>query len=284
LIRSHCNFVADGASIKLPVMTQIKHIKRILLLVVMVGVLGVVQPHFIVNASDNMNSVPVLVELYTSEGCSSCPPADAFLQELDQQPVAGAQMIVLSEHVDYWNHIGWKDPFSSSYFSDRQSAYGRRFGLEGVYTPQMVVDGAEEFVGSDQAVARKAFAKALKSVKISVQLSSISFESNAVHAHIEAAALPSSQGKTEADVYVVVALNRAESQVARGENAGRTLAHTAVVESMTKVAAIHAGQACSKDVQLKLKPGFTSDNLRLVAFVQAVNQGLVLGATEQKIR
>src|SRR5205809_4045968 len=105
----------------------------------------------------------ILIELFTSEGCSSCPPADALLERLDRtQPVAGSQIIVLSEHVDYWNHIGWADPYSSSAFSARQQQYARRFRTQGPYTPQMVVDGRIEFVGSDERRADSAIRSALK--------------------------------------------------------------------------------------------------------------------------
>jgi hypothetical protein len=227
---------------------------------------------------------PVLVELFTSEGCSSCPPADRFLEKLDGQPVQGAEMIVLSEHVDYWNHIGWKDPYSASFYSQRQSAYANRFGLDSVYTPQMVVDGTSEFVGSNPGLADKAFRKALGVPKLPVHLSSISADaSNTLHAHLETGGLDASFGAREAEVYVAVALNRAESQVSAGENAGHRLAHVSVVKSLTKVGALKQGQVLAQDVQLKLGPGSDSSGLRLIAFVQEPRQGRVLGAASMPV-
>jgi hypothetical protein len=227
---------------------------------------------------------PVLVELFTSEGCSSCPPADALLQKLDRQPVVGEEMIVLSEHVDYWNHIGWKDPYSSRFYSDRQSAYARRLGLSDVYTPQMIVDGSSQFVGSDEELAAKAFAKALAKPKVGVSLSSVSIgTTNVLRAHLETGVLLESFDLRTADVYVVVALNRAESHVAHGENAGRTLAHTAVVRSIVRVGSLHQGQTFAQDIQVRLDPGIDTHNMRLIAFVQESGQGRVIGAVMQTV-
>jgi hypothetical protein len=234
--------------------------------------------------SGSNGRTPVLVELFTSEGCSSCPPADQLLQKLDQQPVAEEEMIVLSEHVDYWNHEGWKDPYSAHFYSERQGAYAKRLGLSDVYTPQMIVDGSNQFVGSDAALAQKALAKALADPKVGVRLSSVSIGSNNVLlAHLETDALLPSFGMRDADVYVAVALNRAESQVARGENAGRKLSHTAVVKSIVKVGTLRKGKTFAQDLQLKLDPGTDPGNVRVIAFLQEPGQGRVIGAVEQMV-
>jgi hypothetical protein len=232
------------------------------------------------------SSAPVLVELFTSEGCSSCPPADALLQQLDRtQPVAGAQLIVLSEHVDYWNHIGWTDPYSSRFFSDRQSAYSDRFGLSSVYTPQMVVDGTTEFVGNDLRLASQAAQKALAVQKVGVRISGISLDaSKTLQVHIDTDALPEGSKLHKADVYLVAALNHAESQVLRGENSGRRLTHVGVVQSLTKVGSLEAGKTFSQDVHIKLDPRTDPANLRVIAFIQQAGQRQVLGVAEQQIQ
>ena len=252
--------------------------QRILLVAIAVVLGVVVAPRGLDAASEGPARNPVLVELFTSEGCSSCPPADAFLQKLDRQPVGGAEVIVLSEHVDYWNHIGWKDPYSASFYSDRQNAYGSRFGLSGVYTPQMVVDGAAQFVGSDQVLGEAAIRKAENNPKIDVRLSAVSLPApGELRAHIEAAELAPSLGQGEVDVYLAIALDHAESQVSGGENAGHKLAHTAVVRKIVKVGVLKQGHSFAQDLRVKLDSGMDPNNLRLIAFLQEPHQGKVFG-------
>jgi len=228
----------------------------------------------------------ILVELFTSEGCSSCPPADALLQQLDaSQPVSGAQLIVLSKHVDYWNHIGWTDPYSSWFFTDRQSAYAERFGLNSAYTPQMVVDGRTEFVGNDAHRVNQAIQESLAQQKVEVRISRVSLLApHTLQAHIEADALPEPSKARHADVYIVVALNHAESQVLRGENGGRRLTHVGVVQSLTKIGSLELGKGFSRDVRVKLDSKTDLTNLRAIAFVQQPTQREVLGAAMEKVK
>ena len=220
----------------------------------------------------------VLVELFTSEGCSSCPPADALLERLDRsQQVSGADLIVLSEHVDYWNDIGWKDPYSSHEYSERQSAYAAQFGLGTIYTPQMIVDGHFEFVGSDERRARETIANATKVMKTPVSVaSSLSDEKTAV-LHIETGPLPSSSTAESAGIFLAIADDRDESHVSRGENAGRTLMHVAVLRSLVRIAAVDKSAGFARDIKLDLSAK-NARNLRVAVIVQEADAGRVWGA------
>jgi hypothetical protein len=224
--------------------------------------------------SDDRKRSPVLVELFTSEGCSSCPPADKLLESLDRaQPVEGAETIVLSEHVDYWNHAGWTDPFSSARFSQRQQMYARRFKLEGPYTPQMVVDGNVEFVGSDGRRAVAGISNAAATEKALVRISSLpTGKGSPFRVRIEVS------GSANAEVFVALALNEAESQVVRGENGGRKLRHVAVVRSLAQIGKVRAGDRFSKAVDLPAGKEANPQGFRIVVFVQERGQGRVLGA------
>ncbi len=227
---------------------------------------------------------PVLVELFTSEGCSSCPPADVLLQKLDRtQPVPGADIVVLSEHVDYWNNGGWKDPYSSRDFSIRQSDYARRFRLEGPYTPQMVVDGDAEFVGSNEHDALHAIDNAAKSAKLPVSLSAIHLDgANAVSLHIEAGSSASDKKPVAAQVWVALADESDQSSVRHGENAGRNLTHVAVVRTLTKVGDLDRGGSFSGDAKLNAD-NVTTKNLRVIAIVQEKNTGRVFGIARGRL-
>jgi hypothetical protein len=228
------------------------------------------------------NPQPILIELFTSEGCSSCPLADVLLQRLDDhQPIAGAQLIVLSEHVNYWDHDGWKDPNSSQALTDRQAAYEIQLGEKDSYTPQFVVDGTHEFQLDHIAQMEDVFNKAKDELRIRVRISDVKLDPSdptTLRAHIETDA----NQIHNADVYVAVALNHVESQVLKGENGGKHLVHVAVVEELTKIGKLPKGKTFAENVQLKVKPGTDPANLRIVAYVQESGPGMVLGAAMRK--
>ena len=222
---------------------------------------------------------PVVIELFTSEGCSSCPPADALLQKLDQsRPVSGADLIVLSEHVDYWNDIGWTDPYSTHEYAKRQSAYADHFGLNTVYTPQMIVDGNFELVGSDERRAIEAVREAAMSKKAPVRVSFRVSDDEAATIHVEAGPLTSSiTAAQSANVFLGIADDSDESQVSRGENAGRTLHHVAVLREFTRIGTVKASDLFSRDLNLNLNSK-RPRNLRIVVIIQEAEVGKILGA------
>jgi hypothetical protein len=226
---------------------------------------------------------PVLVELFTSEGCSSCPPADIFLQKLDaSQPIPGAQLIVLSEHVTYWDHDGWKDSNSSQFLTDRQSSYEGALGEKTVFTPQLIVDGTQQMrLGNPQQI-EDLLKKAAAAPKVPIRIGEVTADAGnptTLRAHIET---DMNFEKHNADVYVAIALDHVESQVLRGENGGRHLVHVAVVQELTKVGKLQKGKTFAQDVQLKLKSGTDPKNVRVVALIQESGPGKVLGAAARK--
>lgn len=236
------------------------------------------------SAGAPQTATPILIELFTSEGCSSCPPADAWLQQIDaSQPIPGAQAIVLSEHVDYWDHDGWKDPYSSAFYTERQSEYVRLLGSSSAYTPQIIVNGATELQLSDQAQLNKILVKAAKAAQLPVSIRDVSLEGSSspvLHAHIDA---DGSASKHSADVVAVIALDHAESQVLHGENGGKHLSHASVALDLIRVGKLEKGKSFSQDFHAKIKPGVDAKNLRLIVFVQESGPGAVLGAALREV-
>jgi hypothetical protein len=221
--------------------------------------------------------VPVLVELFTSEGCSDCPPADALLAELDaKQFVPEAEAIVLSEHVTYWDHQGWRDPFSLETMTQRQEEYLRRFGLDSAYTPQMVVDGTNQFVGSNGRALIAAVSKAAAKPKMRLAIENARWDHGVVQFVVRGEKIGGSK------LIAVLAANATHSEVARGENAGRTLHHTAVVRAM-KVFSSEAldGRPLELPAGLLAQGNEANGPVRLVVFVAEDGHGQVLAAAQQ---
>jgi len=230
-------------------------------------------------AASDAPHTPILMELFTSEGCSSCPPVDKWVERLDSaQPVAGAQIIVLSEHVDYWDHDGWKDPFSSAEITDRQKVYVHNLGLSDVYTPQIILDGNAELKPGNPRQVNQSLAKAAGASMIPLRIDSVTVTTGSpatLTGRIEA---DGSGQKKNADVFVAVALDKTLTDVLAGENDGRKLENIAVVKEIVKVGKLERGKSYDQPFSIRLWPHADAANLRVVVFVQEPGAGRVLGA------
>jgi hypothetical protein len=221
---------------------------------------------------------PVLVELFTSEGCSSCPPADRVLTAIAKdRNVAGAEVIALSFHVDYWDYLGWKDKFSSAEFSKRQENYVNRFKLNSAYTPQSVVDGELQLVGSEERQLRKAIEARAAESKGDVMLQ---LENGTLDVRV--AGLPE---HSDAEVFLAVAESRLFSKIGGGENGGKMLEHTGVVRELKKLGSVgKAESSFAAKTPISISADWKAENVQLVVFVQENGNRRVLAAASIGLR
>lgn len=229
-------------------------------------------------------ATPVVVELFTSEGCSDCPPADRLLYRLEQmQPVPGVKIIPLEQHVDYWDNEGWRDPFSSSQFTLRQRNYVYTFNLPTAYTPQMVVDGTAEFVGSDAHRALAAIVEAARTPKGNLQIEQLAnagSDPRTVSLRVSLAAFSGWNAKHGADVVFAITEDDLPSNVIAGENAGAHMDHRAVVRELRVLGRVDSDGVFSAAPELNLAANWRRENLHVVAFVQDRGNRRILGAAE----
>ncbi len=224
--------------------------------------------------------VPVLVELYTSEGCSSCPPADALLEALQrEQPVEGAEVIPIGLHVDYFNHLGWKDTFSSSSYTRRQQAYSPVFGNENLYTPQMVVDGDVAIPGTESDLIRRAIASAAVRSHLPIRVSAAA-AAGKVDLKIDLPAAPAATEKIE--VVIAITQDGLTTMVKSGENKGRTLHHVAVTRDLRVLDPLSA-KTTVVEKQLPIAAAWGPDNLKALVWLQGAKSRQVYGAATAAI-
>jgi hypothetical protein len=241
-------------------------------------------PQPTVVSSGNAGVRPVVLELFTSEGCSSCPPADALLKQLDEAGhVDDVEIIAIEEHVDYWDHQGWADPFSSHSWTERQERYAQAFGRDGTYTPQLVVNGRSELVGNNQSKVQQKIIEAAKIPGAVLSLSSTNVSPKSAEFSIAVESAPPEAGSAE--LWLAVTERGLSSNVLRGENGGRNLSHAPVLRSLTRVRAQRAGSSAGTQANAKigLDRSWKRENLRFVVFLQEPKTLHIFGAAASSI-
>ena len=214
-----------------------------------------------------------VVELFTSEGCSSCPPADELAIELSKE--YKSKVYFLGYHVDYWNHIGWKDKFSKAEYTHRQWQYARVFNLNSIYTPQVVVNGKKELLGSDKGLLRKTITDELK-IKSDAEI-----QLSAKHIEKDISVFYKTSVSDKYILQIALVQLYAETPVKRGENKGRYLKHTNVIRDIQSIGINKKGEG---QLQFKIPDGLTATEIKLVAFIQHINELTITGAAESDIK
>jgi hypothetical protein len=218
-------------------------------------------------AGTTTGAAPVVVELFTSQGCSSCPPADALLAELAKRP----NVVALAFHVDYWDSIGWRDPYSMPEATERQRRYADALRLSSAFTPQAVIGGSRSLVGSDRQGIAAATAQGMAP---GVPVEAVVMQGELV------VSLPAGSDRRDYDVNLVAYLPQATTRVGRGENSGRTLVEFNIVRQFRRLGA-WSGTAATWRVRLDSLP---SDATRVAVLVQRANQGSIAGAVAISLR
>lgn len=209
-----------------------------------------------------------VVELFTSEGCSSCPPADDLVASIEKQS-KGKQIYILAYHVDYWDHQGWKDTFSDAEYSKRQRQYATWLNLRTIYTPQIVMNGKTEFVGSDQGTLVNAISKGLEGIPAGTLAIKNSLSNGAVSVDYQVTG-----AGNQSDLVLVLVQKSGHSQVRAGENSGLKLSHVQIVRKIKS----ESINGASGKVNMVLPKDFNADSWELVAFVQDRTNGVILSA------
>ncbi len=231
---------------------------------------------------------PVVVELFSSEGCSSCPPADALLKRLETtQPIPGADVIAIEEHVDYWNHDGWIDPFSSVEWTIRQQEYVQKLKVGTEFTPEMVVDGRAQTSGDDTLATLLLITNAARQPETPVTIApGKAVANNAEDFAVTVGKLSGATPRNTEEVWLAITEDGLHSNVNAGENAGHQLYHAAILRSLKKIGIANVAApstSFSADPRVKFSSHWKRANLHVVVFVQEKQTKHILGAAETKL-
>jgi hypothetical protein len=212
-----------------------------------------------------------VVELFTSEGCSSCPPADELVSRIQKED-KDKQVYILAFHVDYWNRLGWKDVFSSAEYSKRQNEYADWLKLKSVYTPQIVVNGKKEFVGSEEGSLRNAITAGLQTAPASTLTLNAQKDRNKLAVQYHA-----SGAEKNNSLFLAVVQKAAQTKVERGENGGHTLSHVQIVHKIQSLTLSASGDG---NTTIALPDGFNTQDWEVIGFVQNKTNGTILAAAK----